>query len=320
MFFTFILKINHTTKMKQANKILVPVDFREESLAALKFAVKIARSVDAKIVMLYVIEEQGFFTNMILSEEQCKMIHDNAVDKLKALAGDEKFLAGISAETVVKEGKVYTKIVDTAIEINAKFIIMGRTDSSDWKKNITGTNTLHIIRESRIPVITVRNDTDLMTDHILLPLDLIKSIKGKVGKAIEIARLFKARISILAVLSTDLISIELKVNRRLYELKQIFNKFSIKCETNIIESKENINKIINNHSKEIGADMIMIMTQQELDFHEYIIGTTAQEIINNAELPVISIIPHVEIEEGIDMSFIKHLIDPLGVFNTGKKS
>ena len=66
--------------------------------------------------------------------------------------------------------------------------------------------------------------------------------------------------------------------------------------------------------------MIMIMTQQELDFHEYIIGTIAQEIINNSELPVISIIPSVKIEEEIDMSFIKHLVDPLGVYKTSKKS
>ena len=66
--------------------------------------------------------------------------------------------------------------------------------------------------------------------------------------------------------------------------------------------------------------MVMIMTQQELDFHDYIIGTIAQEIINNSELPVISIIPNIEIEEEIDLPFIKHLIDPLGVYKTDKKS
>jgi len=140
--------------MKHTNKILVPVDFRKESQAALQFAVKVARSIQGEIVLLYVIEEQGFFTNMVLSEEQRSMIHQNAVDKLTALLKEEKSLARVSAETIVKEGKVYTRIVETGIEINAKFIIMGRTDSSDWKKNFTGTNTLHIIRESKIPVIT----------------------------------------------------------------------------------------------------------------------------------------------------------------------
>ncbi len=304
--------------MNKTSNILVPVDFREESLAALQFAVKIARSIKGRIVLLYVLEEQGFFTNIVLSEEQRDMIYKSAVDKLKALTREEKSLANIPVDTVVRKGKVYSQIVDTGIEINAKLIIMGRTDSSDWKKNFTGTNTLHIIRESKIPVITVRNNRHLLDDHILLPLDLRKSVREKVGKAIEIAHLLNARISILTILSTDLISIELKVNSRLAELKKIFNKFKIDCTTNLIESGEDISKIINSHSKEIGADMIMIMTQQELDFHDYIIGTTAQEIINNAELPVISIIPHIEIEEEIDMSFIKHLVDPLGIYKTDK--
>ncbi|UCH15157.1 MAG: universal stress protein [Bacteroidales bacterium] len=304
--------------MTKTNNILVPVDFREESLSALRFAVKIAQSIEGKIVMLYVIEEQGFFTNIVLSEEQREMIHKSAADKLKALKKEEKSLEKIPVETVVKKGKVYSQIVDTSIEINAKLIIMGRTDSSDWKKNFTGTNTLHIIRESEIPVITVRNDRHLLDDHILLPLNLRSSIKEKVGKAIEVAHLLKARISILTVLDTDLVSIELKVNNRLYELKKIFNKYNIECTTNLIESREDISKIINSYSKEINADIIMIMTQQELDFHDYIIGTTAQEIINNSELPVISIIPNTEIEEEIDMSFIKHLVDPLGVYKTDK--
>ena len=306
--------------MKHTNKILVPVDFKKESLAALKFAVKVARSIEAKIVMLYVIEEQGFFTNLVLSEEQRSMIHQNAVDKLTALSKEEKSLAKVSVKIIVKEGKVYTRIVETGLEINAKFIIMGRTDSSDWKKNLTGTNTLHIIRESKIPVITVRNDKHLSDNHILLPLNLRKSVKEKVTKAIEIAHLLNAKISLLTVLSTDLISVELKVNERLYELKQIFEKYDIECVTNLIESKEDIFKVINNYAKEIAAEMVMIMTQHELDFHDYIIGTNAQEIINKSELPVISIIPNTIIEEEIDMSFFKHLFDPLEVYKTKKKS
>lgn len=302
--------------MKKSNKILVPVDFREESIAALRFAVKIAQSINGEIVLMYIIEEQGFFTNMILTDEQREMINKSAADKLSALVKEEKSLEKIHVETIVRKGKVYTQIVETGLEINARFIIMGRTDSSDWKKNFTGTNTLHIIRESRIPVITVRNDKHLSDDYILLPLDLRKSIKEKVGKAIEIARLLKAQIKILTVLSTDLISIELKVNERLYELQQIFKKFDVECTTHIIESREDIYKIINEYAAEIGVDIIMIMTQQELDFHEFIVGTTAQEIINNAELPVISIIPNIELEEEIDLPFIKHLIDPLDVYKT----
>ncbi len=45
------------------------------------------------------------------------------------------------------------------------------------------------------------------------------------------------------------------------------------------------------HAKEINADLIMIMTQQELEWTEYFIGTESQQIINNSEVPVCSIRP-----------------------------
>jgi hypothetical protein len=35
----------------------------------------------------------------------------------------------------------------------------------------------------------------------------------------------------------------------------------------------------------------MIMTQQEVDFTQYFIGSSAQGIINHSDIPVISIIP-----------------------------
>ena len=45
------------------------------------------------------------------------------------------------------------------------------------------------------------------------------------------------------------------------------------------------------------ADLIMIMTQQEDNFTQYLIGSAAQSIIYNSEVPVMSIHPEVKINE-----------------------
>ena len=45
------------------------------------------------------------------------------------------------------------------------------------------------------------------------------------------------------------------------------------------------------------ADLIMIMTQQENYFTQYLIGSAAQYIINNSEVPVMIIHPEVKINE-----------------------
>jgi hypothetical protein len=41
----------------------------------------------------------------------------------------------------------------------------------------------------------------------------------------------------------------------------------------------------------VDGDLLLMMTQQELDFTDYFIGSSAQEIILHAEMPVLSIIP-----------------------------
>jgi hypothetical protein len=41
----------------------------------------------------------------------------------------------------------------------------------------------------------------------------------------------------------------------------------------------------------VDGDLLLIMTQQEVDFTDYFIGSSAQEIILRAEMPVLSIIP-----------------------------
>ena len=45
------------------------------------------------------------------------------------------------------------------------------------------------------------------------------------------------------------------------------------------------------YSKKVDADLIIIMTQKELEWSKFIIGTESQQIINNSDIPVCSIRP-----------------------------
>jgi nucleotide-binding universal stress UspA family protein len=45
------------------------------------------------------------------------------------------------------------------------------------------------------------------------------------------------------------------------------------------------------YADKVNADLIIIMTQQELEFTDFFIGTASAYIINNSEIPVCSIRP-----------------------------
>ena len=52
-----------------------------------------------------------------------------------------------------------------------------------------------------------------------------------------------------------------------------------------------MSKNIIEYSEKVDAGLILIMTQQETDITEMFIGSSAQAIINNSEIPVMSVVP-----------------------------
>ena len=67
-------------------------------------------------------------------------------------------------------------------------------------------------------------------------------------------------------------------------------------ETNVNDSDDNevyndISEGVLEYSNKVNADLIIIMTQKELEWSKFIIGTESQQIINNSDIPVCSIRP-----------------------------
>ncbi len=304
--------------MNKESNILIPLDHSPQSKAAYKYAKVIAHFTGCNLTLLYVVEEPGFFTKSKLKKAQREEIAKEAKSSLQKIIDEDTELKekSLSATSMVKEGKVYKKIIEAAREINPGYIIMGRSDESDFKKNITGTNTHHIVSEARAPVITIKGEHEIKTkEHILLPLDLTHPVEEKVAKAIETAQHFSAHISVLSVLQSNWLSKKIKAQKCLSRIENILKKYEIPCDTKLKTSKNQpVHSIITKHAKDIDVDLIMVMTQQELDIHEYFIGSTAQEIINHADRPVISILPHPEIKLTNTNYIFKNLLDPLHVY------
>ena len=85
-----------------------------------------------------------------------------------------------------------------------------------------------------------------------------------------------------------------RLTRQLHQVKAFVEKQGVECTSELLHGEKGdqslADKIIN-YAKAVEGDLLVIMTQQEVDFTYRFIGSSAQEIINNSEVPVISIIP-----------------------------
>ena len=81
-----------------------------------------------------------------------------------------------------------------------------------------------------------------------------------------------------------------KLTRQLDQVVEFISSHQVQVKGEFIEGDKIAVEVIN-FATLVNADLIMIMTQQELVWTEYFIGTASQEIINNSEIPVCSVRP-----------------------------
>lgn len=282
--------------MSSANKILVPVDFSAQSLIALEQASHLAKVFDAEITILNVLEETGSFFKFF-SDKQVDDLKKKVEEQMNELAENTTKQEGVQVEVEVVKGKVYDKVVEIAEELNVAFIVMGTrgTEKTSIAKKFIGSNALRVVRESSIPVITIKGKHHRRgCQNIILPLDLTKETKEKVTKSVEFAKKFGSTVRVVSVLLTNDEFIVNRLTRQLDQARKFIEKEGVECTAEIIKAssgKESLSDVILDYAGKSKGDVIMIMTQQEEDFIEYFIGSSAQEIINHSEIPVMSIIP-----------------------------
>lgn len=278
--------------LRNNNKILVPIDFSEQSLIALSQSYNLAKEIRAEVILLYVIEEVNPMVKMFI--KGLDEIRGAVESNLKNLAEEKSKETGLEISSIVAEGKIYAKIIEVATLIKATFIVMGTKGAENSK--FIGSNALKVVKTAPCPVISIKGKKHKKgCDRILLPLDLTKETSDKVNKAIAVAKVFKAEIYAVSILLTGKEDVVNKLKDQLILVKQYIEKKQVKCTAElvkILKTEDKLSNAVIEYGQKIEADLIMIMTQQETDIKAFFIGSNAREVINNSDIPVLSIQPN----------------------------
>jgi nucleotide-binding universal stress UspA family protein len=274
--------------MKNSERIvLVPVDFSEQSFIALEQAVSLSTYFQTSVNILHIVEK-----DVLLGKNQQKL--SILEDQLKEVA--IKFSKpNVPVDILIKEGDVADVINKTASDLMAVFIVMGVNSGSKFKRRLIGKNSLSVVRESIVPVITIKGKHHRVgCKTIVLPLDLSVETTQKVSNAIEFAKLGVCSIKLMSVLfSSDEESVG-KIVKQMEDVRNHIMAEGIICTAEmvkVIKGEETVAQVIIDYSEKVEADLIMIMTQQESLLKDRLLGSTAEEIVVNSDVPVLSVIP-----------------------------
>jgi nucleotide-binding universal stress UspA family protein len=268
------------------DSILVPVDFREQSMIALKQSYNIAKLVNARIILLHVITGHISKNNGSGFNDDL----DTLTDKLNAMSQEAVEQSGVPCSFHIENGRIVSSILETAKNINARFIFIGA------RKMTIGPITMRIIKEAPCPVFSIKGKHHRHGCHrIILPLDLTKTTTEKLDMTKKLASYFNSHVN---VISASAPTKEFKLTRLrllLEQVKDFFVNHEISCSTKLLKTNNKIDDIANglmDYADDVEGDLIVIMIQQENPLKQKIMGSLARKIIMGSNIPVLCIQPN----------------------------
>ena len=270
--------------------ILCPVDFSEASGLAVRYAAELSHCAQAELTVMYAnsfVPPTYFTVGMI---EELRKQHR------ESLAGAEQGLREFAARFLpVSAGAVSFRVVEAhpadgiqriAAESGADMIVMGTHGRTGVNRWLLGSVAERAIRESVIPVLTVRGAPaePVRIKNILCPVNNSAVARRSMEFAAELASCFGANLTVLHVTqdraedSIDDICAWVPAEARVHcSLREV------------TRSGEAAQEIIS-FATELPADLLVVGSRHRPFFDSTVIGATTARVVRHAPCPVVTFI------------------------------
>ncbi len=134
--------------------ILCPVDFDSNSIAALKEAAALARPCKATICLLHVVQINPLATEGFVLGELQESQSKYARTKVAEMA--ERDLGGADYEIKIEIGDPAETVLEMEKRLKADLVVMATHGRRGVSRLVLGSVAERVVRESSIPVLTLR--------------------------------------------------------------------------------------------------------------------------------------------------------------------
>lgn len=269
-------------------RIIVPIDFSDESLKGLKLAILFANRFKSDLQMVHVQSRKSGKFHIEL-ENQYNAALDEFEDLIKKYK--KELHQDCDFSYIIKNGKVHEEVAHQAEAFDDSMIICSTNGESGLTDYIIGSNAYRIVQETERPVITVTSEKYIGdVKKIVMPIDISKETREKVPMVARIAKAFGSEVHIIKVASSTNEGIQNKLKMYASQVKKFFDEQGIKYQSTLLVG-DNISDSAIEYAKTIDADLIAIMTEQTTSFANLLLGSYAYQMLNTSPIPVLSVTP-----------------------------
>jgi len=144
--------------MKDVEKVLVPIDFSDNSRKIVKAAADVAKRFEARLVLIFVVQSLEDYSGFFVPHLPLEQLAD------EMLIGAEKKMANFIEDNLGDDAQVESKVIagDVAAEIvafaetcDAGMIVMGTHGYKGIERMLFGSVAENIIKNAPCPVLTI---------------------------------------------------------------------------------------------------------------------------------------------------------------------
>lgn len=274
-------------------QILCPVDFSELSAQGLRYAVAFAQCSDARLTVLYAnpFLPPPYFTKTQVDkfEKEFRKSKHAAEKNLRRFVEGTLGLVSRTVQAVVVDALPVKAIHDAASEWKADLIVMGTHGRSGVNRFMLGSVAERVLRESEIPVLTVRGELKekrpkISIQNILCPVNNSPVARKSLGFATQLAACFGSTVTVLHVQETDAKDSIADLCAWVPESQRA------QCTLREMTREGEASAEIVALATELKCDLLVLGAQHRRFYDSTIIGTTTVRVVRHAPCPVLKVV------------------------------
>lgn len=279
----------------KSRKIVIPTDFSETSMLAIKHGAFLAKYTKGDVFLVHIINAHYLSQNVFLPITRIdnKAEYEQKVeDRLNELADDVRTEYGITVTPVIKTGSPTNEVNNVAKELGADLVVLGTHGYTPLEELVIGGTAMKVITRSHCPTMAMSQEaTEFGYHRILLPIDNSAHTRQKVNYTLELAKEFSAHVYAIGLLDSGEDDRRGAMDVILSQIEKLAKEKEVMFSKEIVSGVKNRATATVKYGEKIGADLIVIMTDQDAELSGFFLGPYAQQVIHLSKVPTIAIKP-----------------------------
>lgn len=271
--------------------ILVPLDFSENSINALEYAISLSNHLNMNIRMVHVLKTPAAIFKTI-DPNTTKVDEMSVQDMFEQIIAKYSDQLNNKIDYRIQRGRVFNEIANQAKYGDSSLIVIGSHGNSGFEELWLGSTAYKVINNSSCPVLSIRQSFPSRNiQKIVLPIDGTPETRQKVPFIAELATRFNAEVHVLDICENNKIDQIEKIEFYKEQVVTYLTNQGINVVNNSARGT-NLTDMTIEYAQEVNAEIIAIMTEQNESTKNIWLGPYAQQMVNHSPIPILSMHPY----------------------------